>query len=306
MKRGLALGCGGTLGAAWSVGVLATLAEREGWDAREADAIIGTSAGAEYGAMLAAGVAVEDMVAAQRGSQDAPAWLLEHLDAAPAVVPPIPFPWPIAPRLLLRRGLPRITRLSGAMPIGRDSHARMLRLGERLADASGWVPHEAFMAVAVDLGTGRRVAFGVEGARSADLPQALAASWAVPGCFPPVRIKDGRYIDGGAASAASVDLLAERVPELDEIIVIAPMASSPVPRPPNRAMAIEARIRRRLTTGLDAECARAEAKGIRVRRFEMSAESLRAAGPNFNDARRRRRVLEQSLSEHASTASVAG
>ena len=306
MKRGLALGCGGTLGAAWTVGVLAALVEKDGWDPRDADAIIGTSAGAEYGAMLAAGIGVDEMVAAHAGSDDAPGWLREHLAAAPRARPPLPRPVPIAPRLLLRRDLPRLTRLSGAMPTGRDSHARMLSLGERLAGGSRWIDERPFLAVAVALGNGNRVAFGAEGAPATDLGRALAASWAVPGCYPPVRIGGRRFIDGGAASTASVDILAEHHSDLDEIVVIAPMASSPVPRPRNRAMALEARIRRQMSAGLDEECARAEALGMTVRRFEMSAASLRAAGPNFNDARRRRRVFEHSLAEHRHGAASVG
>ncbi len=294
MKRGLALGCGGTLGAAWTVGVLATLAETEGWDPRSAAAIIGTSAGAEYGAMLAAGIPVEEMVAAYTNSADAPEWLLEHLAAAPRLRPPLPSVRPLAPRLALRRDLPRLTRMAGILPAGRDSHERMLRLGSRLADQSGWVEHQAFFAVAVDLRDGKRVAFGANDAPKASLGEAIAASWAVPACYPPLRIDGRRFIDGGAASTASVDLLVELAPDLDEIVVIAPMASNPVPEPENLPMALEARMRRQMSSGLEAECRNAEAMGIRVRRFEMDAATLRTAGPNFNNHHRRRKVFEQS------------
>jgi NTE family protein len=297
LKRGLALGCGGTLGAAWTVGVLAGLVEA-GWDPREADAIIGTSAGAEYGAMLAAGVPVSDMVAAHEGSDAAPLWLRDHLAAAPRPRPPVPSPVPPAPRLAIRRGLPRLTRLAGLLPTGRDSHQRMLRLGEHLAGDSGWVDHPAFFAVVVDLGSGARITFGAPDAPEAGLGQAIAASWAVPACYPPVEIGGRRHIDGGAASTVSLDLLGKLAPDLEEIIVVAPMASSPVPRPKNPAMALEARVRRLMSDGLATECAEVTASGITVRRFEMDASDLEVAGPNFNDRRRRRRVFEHSLARH--------
>ena len=297
MKRGLALGCGGILGAAWTVGVLAGLEEREGWDARSAEAIIGTSAGSEYGAMLAAGVPVADLGAAQNGSKETPGWLRDHLAAAPRHYPPLPLPVPTAPRLAVRRHLPRLTRLAGLMPTGRDSNERMEKLGARLSNVHGWVDHKAFFIVAVDLATGRRVVFGADTAPAASLGEAISASWAVPGLFPPVRVDGGRFIDGGAASAASPDLLLEHAPGLDEIIVIAPMSSTPPPRPTSRAMALEGRLRRRFATGLASECDQLESRGVRVRRFEMSPESLRVAGPNFNNFHRRRVVFEQSLKE---------
>ncbi|OXM58906.1 patatin, partial [Amycolatopsis thailandensis] len=50
------LGCGGTLGFAWTAAVLDALHIRAGWDPREAEVLIGTSAGAEAVAMLGAGI----------------------------------------------------------------------------------------------------------------------------------------------------------------------------------------------------------------------------------------------------------
>ncbi|MER2208920.1 MAG: patatin, partial [Rhodococcus sp. (in: high G+C Gram-positive bacteria)] len=41
-KRGLAIGCGGTLGFAWTVAALASVRDALDWDPREATAIIGT------------------------------------------------------------------------------------------------------------------------------------------------------------------------------------------------------------------------------------------------------------------------
>ena len=68
--------------------------------------------------------------------------------------------------------------------------------------------------------TGARVAFGSPGAPRAQLGDALAASWAVPGWFPPVTVAGRRYLDGGTISSVSADLVIPR--QLDELVVVAP------------------------------------------------------------------------------------
>ena len=73
--RALVLGGGGTVGTAWTAGLVSGL-RREGVDLAEADLIVGTSAGAIVGTMLATG-------------QD-----LDLLDAGPTPTsPPVPTCW---------------------------------------------------------------------------------------------------------------------------------------------------------------------------------------------------------------------
>lgn len=62
-RRGLAIGCGGTVGAAWIVAALAAARDVLAWDPREAEVLLGTSAGAETVTMLGSGVSVDDLVA---------------------------------------------------------------------------------------------------------------------------------------------------------------------------------------------------------------------------------------------------
>ena len=64
MKRVVVLGGGGVAGIAWETGVAAGLA-RCGMDLSTADGFIGTSAGASLGAQLAAGLKLEELLAAQ-------------------------------------------------------------------------------------------------------------------------------------------------------------------------------------------------------------------------------------------------
>ena len=69
---GLVLGAGGGSGWAWMVGCLGALAEVAGWDARSADLIIGTSAGAGIGATLRAGLGPRDQFRQYRGEAVSP------------------------------------------------------------------------------------------------------------------------------------------------------------------------------------------------------------------------------------------
>ena len=294
-SRGLVLGCGGTLGAAWTTGALHSLQQALRWDVREADVLVGTSTGAELAAMLGGGVGVEDLLSAQLARDGAHPELRRHFATPPRGVPPRPALFPGSPRLARRAlagGVPALTGLSGLLPQGRGDNRRLTALSGLLAPDGPWVRHPATWLVATDFDTGRRTAFGQAHAPRAALADALRASWAVPGWFPPVRIDGRRYADGGITSPTSADLLVPR--GLDEVYVIAPMCSaSPGPR---RGLGrAEALLRRVMTRRLDAECAALRAAGTRVIRIEPTAADLGVMGGNFMDGRRRLTVLETSL-----------
>src|ERR1700730_17697138 len=67
MRVGLVLGAGGVMGGAWITGGLHALATETGWDPASADYIVGTSAGAMTGSLLAAGVPPWVMLAHSSG-----------------------------------------------------------------------------------------------------------------------------------------------------------------------------------------------------------------------------------------------
>ncbi|MFI1029586.1 patatin-like phospholipase family protein [Streptomyces sp. NPDC020951] len=294
-SRGLVLGCGGTLGAAWTIGALHSLQQALQWDPRDAEVLVGTSAGAEVAAMLGGGIGVADLLAAQLAGQDARPELVRHFAAPPRAIPPRPAAFPGSPRLArraLRRSVPVLAGLSGLLPQGRGDNRRMAALADFLTPAGQWVRHPATWLVATDFDTGRRTVFGHPDTRPVALWDALRASWAVPGWFPPVRIDGRRYADGGILSTASADLLADG--GLDEVYVIAPM-SSRTPGPRSGLGRAEALLRRVMTRTLDAECAALRATGVRVVRIEPTAADLKVMGGNFMDPRRRLTVLETSL-----------
>ncbi|WP_394613300.1 patatin-like phospholipase family protein [Lentzea sp. JNUCC 0626] len=267
-RRGLAIGCGGTLGFAWTAIALQAVEQDLSWDARTASVLVGTSAGAEMVALLGSGRSVTDVVHAL-GSP------------GPGIRPPLPrLRWP-ALGLLGRRDLDPLGRLAGLLPEGGGDATWLREFGARLAGPNGWVEHPATWIVAADARTGERVAFGSPGAPRVPLGEAIAASWAIPGWFPPVSLAGRRFVDGGTVSSVSADLVAPL--ELDELVVVAPMTSRD-PVPARGLTRLERVLRRRMTRGLDRELR--TVAGTRVIRVEPDQAALAAMGFNFMDHRR--------------------
>ncbi|MEU8897045.1 patatin-like phospholipase family protein [Nocardia sp. NPDC048505] len=293
-RRGLAIGCGGTVGAAWIVAALAAVRDVLAWDPREADLLIGTSAGAEYVTMLGSGIAVDELVAMQEGSSANPI-LAAHMRSGPGKLPPLPKPRLGAPRLALRApaGQRLLTAGSGLLPEGGGDASWLQTLAERLNPGRSWVPHPATWLVSMDYATGQRVPFGAPHAPDASLGAALRASWAVPGWLPPVPIAGRRFIDGGAGSTASVDLLAGQ--GLDELVVLAPMASSGRVPATGPGHFLERQLRNRMSAKLTAEIAGLRAAGTKVLLLGATAEDLAVMGPNFMDGGRRLDTFRHSL-----------
>ena len=281
----MVLGCGGTLGFAWSAVTLVELERALGWDARNADVLVGTSAGSEMVAALGSGRSAAQVLAALDGESGADPVLAAHLAIHPGMVPPMPAPALPHPRAIaagVRRG-DALAALAGVAPRGRGDATWLRAFGDELAGPDGWVGHPATWLVAADVRTGERVAFGSPGAPKATLGEAIAASWGIPGWFPPVPVGGHRYIDGGAVSTGSADLLAPL--GLDVVVVIAPMttAGGLPARGLDRA---ERLLRSSMTKVLDREVALLEQQGARVIRIEPGAGELAAMGPNFMDRRR--------------------
>ncbi|MFE6649643.1 patatin-like phospholipase family protein [Nocardioides sp. NPDC057772] len=293
-RRALAIGCGGTLGFAWTAVALRALEEALDWDTRTADVLVGTSAGSEIVAALGSGRTPQDLLDALDGAPGADPVLAAHVATHPGKVPPRPAP--ALPTLgLVRSGVARRSpyrALAGLLPRGRGDAAWLRTYGDALAGSGGWVDHPATWLVAADVATGERVAFGSSGAPTATLGAAVAASWAIPGWFPPVEIADRSYVDGGAVSSVSADLLLDPAvgPAIEEVVVVAPMTTEG--GVPARGLdRVERLLRSQMTTVLDREVARLHEAGVRVIRVEPGADELAAMGPNFMDLGRREATL---------------
>ncbi|HUZ26948.1 MAG TPA: patatin-like phospholipase family protein [Streptosporangiaceae bacterium] len=147
--------------------------------------------------------------------------------------------------------------------------------------------------VAVDYDSGQRVIFGREGAPHAVLPDAVVASCSIPGWYEPVVIDGRRYVDGGVRSSTSLGLMAGA--GVDEVYVLAPMASTEPDRPRKPHERLERRLRHLITHGVMREARALRSRGVRVTVITPGPEDLAVMGVNLMDPRRREAVLETSL-----------
>ncbi len=295
-RRGLVLGAGGVLGAAWTIGALAAVQEQYGWDPREADVLVGTSAGSVLAASLGCGIGVEDLLDHQRGIP-VPGIDYDH-DAAGGALPPLPRPGIGSPRGLVHSALhpfrtTPMMALSTVLPQGRGSIEPVGLLVDAIVPRGAWAPHPQTWVVAMDYDSGRRVVFGRDGAPVAPLRDAVMASCSIPGWYTPVRIDRRRYVDGGACSPTSLDVVARL--GLDEVVVLSPMTSMEYDSPPSVAARIERRFRRLVTKRLLGEVKKVTATGTRVTLLGPGSDDLAAIGANMMDPRRRELVLETSV-----------
>jgi NTE family protein len=211
--RALVLGGGGLAGIAWETGVLAGLAE-EGIDvAATADRVVGTSAGAAVAVQLGSGLTLPELLARQtdpalQNEELAPAGTSvgELLELWAKLVAEIPDP------VELRRRL-------GELALGAETvteAARRAVIAGRLSRPE-W-PERPLTLVAVDARSGATRLFDRHS--GVGLVDAVAASCAVPGIWPPVTIDGTRFVDGGIRTANNADLAAGH----DHVLVLAPMA----------------------------------------------------------------------------------
>ncbi|MGZ4617802.1 MAG: patatin-like phospholipase family protein [Frankiaceae bacterium] len=291
-RIGIVLGAGGPLGQAYHLGVLTALTELSGWDARDCEALVGTSAGSLIGAYLRRGLSAADLAANMVGEQPSAQGqeLLNRAGTASQAGPPHCFrPWPMAPGLLLR-ALRRPVRLgvlgSALLPAGTTDIGFVVDRIRGLYLDADW-PDEEFLVSAVRLRDGRRVTFGLDDSPQVDVATAVAASCALPGCLTPVVIGEDRYVDGGAHSPTNADLLVGR--GLDLVVISSPQS---VGRDVRYRLDLPLRIARRRY--LAAEVASLRKAGTAVIVFQPGAADLAAMGLNPLNLERQARVIEQA------------
>jgi NTE family protein len=300
MTRGLVLGAGGVLGAAWTIGALGAVQEQYGWDPREADVLIGTSAGSVLAAMLGSGISVEQLLNHQKGvvAPGDPQIGYDYDTDSGGALPPRPRLGIGSPRGVVSTALrpwkvTPMAALSAVLPQGRGSLEPVGAVVDAVNPGGGWAPHPRTWIVGMDYDNGRRTVFGREGAPRATLREAVMASCSIPGWYAPVRIGSRRYVDGGTCSPTSLDLVAKL--GLDEVVVLSPMTSLRYDAPTSVAARIERRFRRIVTKRLVGEVKKVAASGTKVTLLGPGPEDLEVIGSNMMDPRRRERVLATSL-----------
>jgi NTE family protein len=306
MRVGLVLGAGGVIGGSWLMGALEALEAETGWRACEADLIVGTSAGAVIGALGAAGINSEYMSAYAAGRTLDDVADAEARAAAVAAarasagefrlewaLPPIgPGSWRLAATTLLQPHRHSPTALiAGWLPRGFVSTAPIRNVVEAHVQES-WPAQTRFWAVAADYGTGRRVAFGRDGAPEATVGEAVAASCAIPGFYHPVRIDGRRYVDGGICSVSNLDLVCDE--GLDLAICLNPMSSLAQATGGSPADRMAAIMRAAAGRRLGHEARKLREAGTRVLILQPSERDAALMGFNLMSGARRLEVMEQA------------
>lgn len=301
MKRvGLVLGAGGVVGQAYHAGVLAALEHDHGWDPRDADVIVGTSAGSITGTLLRSGVPASELAAwTVKAPLSDEGKLMHQLFGTE-----IPEFEPFHPIKMFRHlpGLPgwemllhaairpwHFRPLAAALALlgpGRLDIAKQLAVLSEVEGRS-W-PDQELWICAVRRRDGRRVVFGRPGTTPVPLHLAVAASCAVPGYFAPVVIRDHTYVDGGAHSPTNAAVLRER--PLDLVVVVSPMSGpTRLPRDLGEGARWHAtRLVRREVRAL-------RASGTKVVVFRPGPEEQEAMGTDFMARSRVDEIVQQSF-----------
>ncbi|WP_328924540.1 patatin-like phospholipase family protein [Streptomyces sp. NBC_00190] len=273
----LVLGGGGLTGIGWECGILYGLA-RAGVDLANADLVVGTSAGSVVGAQLTSGLlTAQELYERQLG--DAAGEIAAKLGAG------LIARYAVA-MARSRRDATAYRQRVGAMALAADTGAEAERrevLASRLVSHE-WPADRRLVVTAVDALSGEPADFDRES--GAGLVDAVSASCAVPGVWPPVTVGGRRFIDGGVRSATNADLAAG----YRRVVVIAPIAlgSGLVPSP-------------------SAQAARLREAGARVLLITPSAAARKAFGRNVLDPARRDPAARAGLvqaEEHAAHAAA--
>ena len=297
-RVGLVLGAGGIAGGAFHAGVLAALHDATGWDARDASVVVGTSAGSLAGAGLRAGLSPADMLARATDRPLSPegARLLGRVSAPPRISPLRPrrqanLPQQLLATLTRAAARPFAARplaiFAGLLPEGAVS-TDIISEGVAAFDTGRW-PEDPVWVCAVRQSDGRRVVFG-RGDRQVTLPDAVAASCAIPGFFEPVTIDGAAYIDGGVHSPTNADVLRRSDLSLDLVLVSSPMSIT------GRGfrLAGDQPARRWARALLDLEARRLRRAGVHVLAFQPTAGDATVMGVNAMDPSRRTDIARQA------------
>jgi NTE family protein len=199
VQRALVLAGGGVAGVAWELGVL--LGIRDGAPdllprVEDVELIVGTSAGSTVAAQNATGVDLQELFDRQLTPTSSEIEIDFDIDAMMAMFGAA-YAESTSPEDMRRR--------IGALALAADTvpeDARRQAIAGRLP-VQEW-SDRVVLIPAVDAETGELVVF----TRDSGVPllDAVTASCAVPGVWPPTTINGRRYIDGGTRSSTNADL----------------------------------------------------------------------------------------------------
>lgn len=201
-RRALILAGGGIAGIAWETGVLRGIADESPEAAGLlvcSDVLVGTSAGSAVAAQLSSGSTLEALFERQVAEESA------EIDSGVDVetitemfVTALAGPYDEAVdktrQQMQRIGAVALTTETVPAPVRRQVIAQRL-------PSHDWFDR-VLRLTAIEVATGELIVFDRES--GVDLVDAVAASCAVPGAWPPVAIAGRHYMDGGIASSVNV------------------------------------------------------------------------------------------------------
>lgn len=218
--NGLVLAGGGLAGIAWETGILCGIADVAP-DAALAllasDVLLGTSAGATVAAQLGSGASLDELFARQVADTSAELDSGVDVDDISALfIDAMSVPDATNEQKLQRIGAVALSTATVTESLRRDVIAHRLPKHD-------W-PDRVLRVTAIDTATGELVV--LDRHSNVALVDAVAASCAVPGAWPPVTIGGRRYMDGGVGSVVNM----EAASECDSVVVLVPSGeTSPSP-----------------------------------------------------------------------------
>lgn len=215
-KRALVLAGGGIAGIAWETGVLRGIADESPTAARllaESDVLVGTSAGSAVAAQLSSGHSLDELFGRQVSASSAEIDSGVDIETITelfltALAEPYEESLDRTRQQMQRIGAVALATKTVPAPVRRDVIARRLPSHE-------W-PDRELRLTAIDVATGELTVFDRDS--GVDLVDAVAASCAVPGAWPPVTIAGRHYMDGGVASSVNLVVAAD----CDTAVVLVP------------------------------------------------------------------------------------
>lgn len=216
----MVLAGGGLAGIGWETGILRGIADElpaVAEELRESDVVVGTSAGSTVAAQLGSGLGLDEL------------FDLQTITSPAELTPTIGID-EIAELLLTAMQTPNSSdaeklRKVGEVALSAQTVAEAVRrnvIAQRLPSHQ-WPAFDLRIS-AIDTATGELVVF--DRSSGVGIVDAVAASCAVPGVWPPVTIGARRYMDGGVASSVNTVLASD----CDAMVVLVPSGRS-IPSP---------------------------------------------------------------------------
>jgi NTE family protein len=223
-RRALVLAGGGIGGIAWETGVLRGIADESPATGRlllDSEVLVGTSAGSAVAAQIGGGcplgVLFDRQVAESSSEIDSGVDIDDITEVFLTALGE-------ADDETLDKTRQQMQRI-GAVAVATETVPEPVRrrvIAQRLP-SHDW-PDRVLRLTAIDVATGELVVFDRES--GVGLVDAVAASCAVPGAWPPVTIGGRRYMDGGVASSVNLGVAGD----CDVAVVLVPSgADAPAP-----------------------------------------------------------------------------